>query len=254
MIALWFARFFGVDLYWGLAKLFGGILVLTLLGVGVVWLWNRPEWWNGAAGRYRTHETKLAGDSVRWQRDSVSMKREITRRDTIIGKLTKEARDAQLYGQQWQEKYNTSVAVSDATADRLTDRERELAYYKALQKNGTLAKLPDNTKLKPEDPVVIRAGLKTANREAIGKLALDSLGDVVGRLAVANNRLKSGLDAASTGLANASANARGKAKGGIWPFNVKRKRQLKAVAISLDSTKKAVDQVSDMERILNQQP
>ncbi len=233
-------------------KLFGGIFIVTLLFVGgYYWLWIHPERFNGVARDYLRHEQKLTVDSVRWHRDSVGIMAIMIQKDTSIAKLTKEANASLAYGQQWKGKYNSQVALIDATSDRLTDRQRELLYYKQLVRNGTLAPGLADSLRKADAPEVIRAGLKTANREELAQRALDSLSESIGRFATANERLGRGLNLATTGLGRLSASAIAKKKGGIWPFNAKRRKQLKVLAGSSDSLRREVEKVSEIERILN---
>lgn len=181
----------------------------------------------------------------------VGLKADLVVRDTAIAKLSREIAKALQFGNEWKGKFNAQVAESDATADRLSDREAELQYYHRMEEIGTLKTPIPIEQLQPHAPDVIRAGLKTANRVALGTKALDSLSRSVGQYAAATERLGKGLTTASQRFTEIANTARSQKKGGIWPLNSKRRKQLEKVASKADSGKKEVDAVSDLERIVN---
>lgn len=237
----------------GVAGVIAGLLLLWN------WLWFSPEIWNGTAARYHDHATKLGADSVVWVRragiwhkDSVALRDTIATRDSLIDYQRGEWQKSIDYGLRWQDKYASQIAIKDAVTDQLTDREAELAYYRALLNNQTLPRaVGDIALLKPSNPLVVKAGLKTADREAVGKRSLDSLAESVGLMATATERLGRGLTIASIQLGQISANARQDMKGGIPIIRHRRRKQLKRVAEKADSAKQVIDKISALEIDLN---
>lgn len=237
-----------------------GILVLVGIVLTIRYFWKRPEQWNGAAEHYKTHASKLSIDSTRWHRDSLGLLVVIDKKDSIIAKqdttirlLSGELKEAQRYASEYESLYKNQVAESDATIDRLTDKESELAYYKALLKNGTLSTVGDITKLTPNEPSVVKAGLKTAAREEVATNTLSAVQVSLGAYRAQNERFGKGLRLASSGLATLSQNAKASIKGGIWPLNAKRRKQAKRFAASADSLNWKVQKVTELEDILNAQ-
>ena len=178
-----------------------GLLYLGLgaaLYFGIRWLWTTPEGWNPRAGYYFSHANKLGLDSVRWHTDSVGLRIVIAGKDSVINVrdstitlLTAEYNKAIQYGKEWKQSYAEQVAVSDATANRLSDNEKQLATYEKYRRNGTLR--TDIKPISPEQSEVITAAFQTADREEIGRKALDSLGRSVGTYRAETERLGSGL-------------------------------------------------------------
>lgn len=222
---------------------------IVLIAIGV-FIWSDLQTRSNLVDR-----TKDLADTTRALVDArktiVGLKKDLVGRDSAIAVLSREISKALQFGNEWKGKFNAQVAESDATADRLSDREAELQYYKRLQQNGTLISPVSIDQLRPQLPEVVRAGLKTANRERIGTKALDSLSRSVGQYSAATERLGKGLATASQRFADIGNTARSQVKGGIWPFNAKRRKQNKKIAAKADSAKKEVDAVSDLERIVN---
>lgn len=234
----------------GIWKIVAGIAGVGAIGFLLTWLWH-PENWSPLAKAHYQHEARLVGDSLRWHTDSLGMRREIVHKDSLIGVFRAQWQEAKNYGQQWKSYYQEAIVQKDALTDALTDRQRELAYYRALQKNGTLSPLLLPDSLKADRADVIRAGLKTAGREETGRRVIDTLSRALGIMQAGNARLKKGLQATGRGLESLSANVRLYKHGGIWPFNHKRRKQLKSIAGSLDSLRVEVERQSDLEIELN---
>ncbi|MFD2936299.1 hypothetical protein [Spirosoma flavum] len=247
---------------WRLAlKVAGGFAVIAFL----IWLYNyivyTPEKWNDVAEGYHNQVADLTKAVARWQvvvakKDSIIAKKDsvIANRDTVIRTQKTEWQKAIAYGTQWQTKFMRGVAIKDSLTDRLTDRERELEYYARLLNNGTLSpvNLGPVIELKPSNPKVITAGLKTADREASSAEALKEQTLAMGLLTARTERMRTGLVDAGKGFGALSQQAREAMKGGIPIIRHRRRMQLRAVADSADRSKAKADKASELEEELNQ--
>ncbi|MCX6218326.1 hypothetical protein [Spirosoma sp.] len=231
------------------------VLVIGAVAFSVLYnlYWDAPEKWNPTAKAYLVHVVSLKSDSTRSGFKLDSLGNVVKQKDVLIDKLTGEAKKALDYGNEWKGKFNLAVAESDANSDALTEREKEVAYYKALLKNGTLSadQVGEIQKLTPQNPLVVSAGLKTAARESVAAATVANLGQTVGYLQAANERLGKGLSTASVGLSQLSEQAKANQKGGIPILRRKRVRQAKAMQHKADSLKSVIDEVSDIEKELN---
>lgn len=238
-------------------KIFGIAGLLVALITLFNWLRKTPENWNDAARGYLTHATRLEGDSVRWHWDSVGLRKVIALRDSSIAKkdtaihiLTTEARKAQDYADTYLTQYNSVVAKSDGDAALLSQQEAELALFRAYKANGTLR--TDSPTLSPFSPLMTTAGLKTANREVIGRKVIDSLALSIGQVRETNKRLARNAERTSVVLGSQIADIEKKKKGGIPILRHKRVVQLTSVQDSLRKQKKELDDTMALERVLNE--
>lgn len=243
-------------------KLFGGLIVTVLLiwaGAYLRGLWYRPEKWNPVALGYTTHVGRLQVDSVRFVRviagkDSVIANRDsvLVVKDTLIKRAVTDWQKALSYAETYKQMHQSEIAASDKNADLLSLRDQELAWYHRMEANGTLPKIVDIAKLKPQDPVVINAGLKTANREAVSTKANDSLLTVTAQYKVMTERLGSTLRQTGPRLAPISANLHVAARKArfLW-FETKQSRLLKRSEDSLKAVQADVQKQSELEVFLN---
>jgi len=224
-------------------------IIIVVVAIGV-FIWSDLTTRSNLVDR-----TKELADTTRALVDArktiVGLKADLVVRDTAIARLSREISKALQFGNEWKGKFNAQVAQSDATADRLSDREAELQYYHRMEEIGTLKTPIAIEQLQPQMPEVIRAGLKSANRVALGAKTLDSLSRSVGQYQAATERLGKGLATASQRFTDIATTARKNKKGGLWPFNAKRRKQNEQTAVQAEAGKKEVEEFSDLELDLN---
>ena len=217
--------------------------VAVLIGGGI-WLWSNRSEWKTSSEYFQKRTGKLEKDSIRWHRDSTKMK-------VIIDTLNRQAENAKNYAYRYKNERDVAVAVSDQQTDQLTDQQKQMGYLKALLANKTLANLPTGDLIKAlSRPDVVTAGLKTANREAINSKALDSLALSIGKRDDQIRGLKAGFGKTLTRFDSLGRTTEKKVKGGLWPFNHRRRKELRV--ISNDAARIQAEQTSELERLLNQ--
>jgi hypothetical protein len=212
-----------------------GILALTLIGVAC-WNWR---------GEYKGR--------VFWQKRTTavwdSLGGIITVKDSQIRKLEKQAETSTAYAYQYKQERDKAIQEQDKAQAGMSYSEKLVAYYKRLVSNNTLpVAVSQEPGVKLTDEAVLDAGLKTANREAIVSERADSLEKSIGTrdgLILALKRDRERIKTKVQGIRTFSQNKA--AKGGIWPFNQKRKKQLREV----DAKAAEVLTESDLEVELN---
>jgi hypothetical protein len=232
------------------------VIIAVLLFFGFRWLWLRPEILNPTARAYKTHVEALQSDSTNKHLEILNLGGVIVMKDSTIAKMGREYKKlegeiqkALAYGSEWKDRFSNQVARSDHKADTMTDQQREEAVQDAYQKNGTLPKSP--VLLPFNSPIVVKAALKTANREEIGRKVIDTLSTSVGHYKAATERLGEGLSAGISGLKVISKEAADNQRGGIPIIRSRRRKQNKKIQVKADSLIKKMEAVTDLEKDLN---
>lgn len=210
-----------------------GLVLVVLLGVAC-WYWYKSHRGKVAA---ETHVEALQADSTKsWK---------------LNGKLQKQADDAIFFANRYKASRDSAITASDRNADKLTYSQKVVAYLKALVDNKTLPAQPNRPiDLTADD--VVTAGLKTANREEIQRNRGDSLAESVAArdariLALREDKLN-----LKAGLVEVKRKAGDKAKGGLWPFNIRRIKEEKQLEkFADDALKKSESEESELEREVN---
>ena len=233
-------------------KWFTGAILVTGLFFLLRWLWFSPEILNSTARGYLKHVDSLQADSTLKHLLIIDLRK-------TNKKLVDEAKKAQDFGNQWKDRFKSAVAESDANTDLLSDKDQQLAYYKALLKALPAASVPSAKDIQGASPIIVKAGLKTANKLNLATTALDTMNRTVGYLQAANERLGKGLSTVSSGLTALSKQAEANQKGGIPIIRYRRVKQNKATKKTADSLNAIIKEttdlgVSDLELNLNKKP